>query len=365
MSAAAGAAVGMFIVGTLAAISDVIADYPVYGGQAVRYAAASVILLIVARLRGLGPVRPARRGGGAEPGRSAAPGAAPGQGDEGASSAATGRSRGLEPGLSTGRRRGVAARGAPVRLRLRQWALMASLSLTGLVAFNICVIEATRASGPVLAGIVLGTVPLVMAVLGPLTSPARGGRRSRPSPRVLAAAATVVAGTTLATGLGSGGTAGLLWSLGALACEICFSLLALPLLPALGPIRLSAWSAALAVPFLLAAGFAVDGVGMLRVPTAAEAMGLAYLTVVVTTIAFLLWYRSLPRLGADRAGLFAGMIPVGAMVTTAALGLGPVTPADIAGGAVVIAGILLGLRTPPSLTGSASGSPLPAPDAAR
>src|SRR6266508_1864962 len=67
--------------------------------------------------------------------------------------------------------------------------------------------------------------------------------------------------------------------------------------------------------------------------------------------AFLLWYDALPRLGADRAGLFAGLIPVGAIVTTILLGLGTPTATELGGTALVIAGLLVGLtpsrpRTP-------------------
>ncbi|MEU7878753.1 DMT family transporter [Microbispora bryophytorum] len=304
-SHAAGAAGAMFLVGTLAAVSGVIADYPVYGGQALRYALAAVILLAVARGRGLGLVR----------------------------------------------------------LRPRQWALLAALSVTGLVLFNVCVIEAARAAGPALPGIVLGTVPLALALVGPILT---GGR---PSPRVVAAGLVVVAGATLATGAGSGNPAGLLWSLGALVCELCFSLLALPLLPLIGPVRLSAWTSALAVPFLLVAGVALDGRHVLRAPTAAEAGGLAYLALVVTTVAFFLWYRSLPHLGADRAGLFAGMIPVGALVTAALVGVATPSAADLAGAALVISGIALGLRSPsprlPARQGSRQGARLAARQGAR
>ncbi|MFC0862016.1 DMT family transporter [Sphaerimonospora cavernae] len=294
------AATAMFLVGTLAAVSDVIESYPVYGGQALRYLAAAVILLVVARLRGLGRVR----------------------------------------------------------LGLREWALLAALALTGLVAFNVCVIEATRAAGPSLVGIILGTVPLALAVLGPLTgtltglltgqptSGKAGGGRPLPSPRIVVAALVVVAGATVATGAGSGNLSGLMWSLGALACEVCFSLLALPLLPKLGPVRVSAYSVALAVPFLLVIGLVVDGPGILRVPTPAEALGLGYLAMIVTTVAFFLWYTALPGLGADRAGLFAGMIPIGAIITAAVLGLGLPSAADVAGAAIVIGGILLGLKPP-------------------
>ncbi|GAA3442225.1 DMT family transporter [Planomonospora venezuelensis] len=273
----AQAAGAMFLVGTLAGVAGVIQDYPLYGGQALRYLLAAAVLLAVARVAGP----------------------------------------------------------RPVRLTPRETALLAALSLTGLVVFNICVIEATRHGGPALVGTVLGTVPLALALLD-----------GRPSPRVIGAAAVVVAGATVATGLGSGDLPGLLWSLGALVCEVCFSLLALPLLPRLGAIRVSAYSAALAVPLLAAAGLLIDGAGMVRVPTFAEAAGLGYQSIIVTTVAFFLWYDALPRLGPARAGLFAGLIPVGAIATGALLGLGAPSAADLAGAALVVTGIAIGLSAP-------------------
>jgi drug/metabolite transporter (DMT)-like permease len=285
----ASAAAAMFLVGTLAASSSVINQYPLYGGQAVRYAMAAVILAAVARATGL----------------------------------------------------------RPVRLRPREALLLLALSATGLVLFNVCVIRATRHASPALVGTVIGTVPLVLGVAGPLLA------RTRPSGRVLAAALVVVAGGTVATGLGSGSPAGLAYSLGALGCEACFSLLAIPLLPKLGPVRLSAYTAAVAVPLLLVAG-ALAGGGVLRAPTAAEAAALAYLGTVVSAGAFFLWYSALPRLGADRAGLFAGMVPVGAIATTVLLGLGTPTATDLAGAALVIAGLLVGVG------GQAGRRPAPA-----
>ncbi|MFF5206720.1 DMT family transporter [Streptosporangium sp. NPDC000396] len=282
----AQAAGAMFLVGTLAGVSGTIQDYPVYGGQALRYLLAAVALLAAARFSGL----------------------------------------------------------RFVRLTPRETGLLAALSLFGLVIFNVCVIEATRRGGPALVGTVLGTVPLALALLG-----------GRPSPRVVGGSAVVVAGATLATGLGSGDLPGLLWSLGALFCEVCFSLLAIPLLPKLGAVRVSAYSAALAVPLLVVIGLLVDGTAMFRAPTLPEALGLGYQSVIVTTVAFFLWYDALPRIGAGTAGLFAGLIPVGAIVTGAALGLGTPSAPDLAGAALVVAGILIGL----SAVGSSSAAATP------
>lgn len=285
-----GAASAMFLVGTLAAVSRVIQDYPVYGGQAVRYLAAAVILLAVTRMAGH----------------------------------------------------------RFVKLTARETLLLIGLSVFGLVIFNVCVIEATRHAGPALPGTVLGTVPLVLALAG-----------GRPAPRLLVGAGVVVAGATLAAGLGSGDLPGLLWSLGALVGEVSFSMLAIPLLPKLGAMRVSAYSTALAVPLLAVIGLVVEGPAMLRTPTLAEGLGFAYLAVVVTTIAFFLWYSSLPKLGPGRAGLFAGLIPVGAIVTGLALGVAVPTAPDLLGATLVIAGIVVGLSGGARYA-DAGGVPLPA-----
>jgi drug/metabolite transporter (DMT)-like permease len=276
-----GAAAAMFLVGTLAVASAVINRYPLYGGSAMRYALAAVLLAAIARARGL----------------------------------------------------------RLVRLGRRETVLLLALAASGLVVFTVCVVQATRYASPALVGTVVGTVPVVLALAGPLLA------RSRPSGRVLLAAAVVVAGATVATGLGGGGLTGLLYAVGALACEACFTLLAVPLLPRLGPVRLSAYTTALAVPLLLAVGAVADGAGMLRMPTAAEATARVYQGPVVSAGAFWLWYDAVPRLGADRAGLFAGMVPVGAIVTTVLLGLDRPTVTELSGAALVIAGLAVGLTS--------------------
>lgn len=269
----------MTVVGTLTAVSAAVSRYPVYGGQAVRYAVAAVILLVIARL--------------------------------------------------TGRR---AVGGA------RSWPLITALAATGLAGFNVCIVVGTRYTSPATIGTVVGSVPVVLAVAAPLMD----GRR--PAARTVTAAAVVTAGAGVANGLGHGSVPGLLLALGALAGEVCFSLLALPLLPRLGAVRVSAYSAAAAVPMLLTAGLITDGGAVLRIPTARETAGLAYLTLVVTVGAFLLWYDALGRIGADRAGLFAGLIPVSAVLSTMALGLRTPGRAELAGALLVGAGVALGLR---------------------
>ncbi|MEU9577176.1 DMT family transporter [Streptomyces chilikensis] len=281
-AAPVAAASAMLLVGTSTAVSATIADYPVFAGQALRYALAAAILLVVVR-----------------------------------------RQRLPRAGLTP-----------------RDVVLLVALAATGLAGFNVFLVEATRHAGPAMIAAVVGAVPLVLALVGPLTE------RRRPAPRTVGAALVVALGTAVAAGLGSGSLKGLLLALGALAGEVAFSLLAVPLLPKLGALRVAAYPAALSVPMLLAASVVLDGTGSLRLPTLGQAAAFGYLGVIVTAIAFFLWYDALRRLGADRAGLFAGLVPVGALLTTVVLGIGRAGAADVTGALLVAAGVALGMRQP-------------------
>ncbi|WP_218957377.1 DMT family transporter [Streptomyces sp. UH6] len=281
-AAPVGAASAMLLVGTSTAVSATIADYPVFAGQALRYGLAAVILLAVVRQQRL----------------------------------------------------------PRVRLTPRDVLLLLALAATGLAGFNVFLVEATRHAGPAMIAAVVGAVPLVLALVGPLME------RRRPAPRTVGAAVVVALGTAVAAGLGSGSMTGFLLALGALAGEVAFSLLAVPLLPKLGPLRVAAYPAALSVPMLLVASLVMEGTASLRLPTSGEAAAFGYLGAIVTAAAFFLWYDALRRLGADRAGLFAGLVPVGALLTTVVLGIGHAGPADVTGALLVAAGVAVGMRTP-------------------
>ena len=275
---AAGAALAMAVVGSSFAVLDTLRAYPQSGGQAVRYAAGAVILVLLA-----------------------------------------------------GRR-------LP-RPTTRQAVRLALLAAAGLAAFNLLVLAAEASMDPGSVGVIVAAVPVLLAIAGPL----QAGRRVEP--RVLAAAALVAVGAAVVQGLGGEVTAaGLAAALGALACEAAFSLLAAPLLAPLGPVVVSAWAAILAVPMLLAYGLAVDGPGgLLRVPTAGEALGLTWLVLAVTVTAFILWYSAVRALGVERTGLLSGVLPVSALVVAALLGRADLTAGRLAGAVLVGAGIAAGL----------------------
>ncbi|ADD40793.1 protein of unknown function DUF6 transmembrane [Stackebrandtia nassauensis DSM 44728] len=271
----------MLLVGSLVAVNASINDYPIYTAHAIRYALAAVALCAILAVR----------------------------------------------------------KPEPVRLNRREVVLLLALAIGGLAVFNVAIAEATHFASSALVGTIVGSGPIVMAILGPLVA-----RSGRPSGQVLVAAVAVTVGTAVATGLGGGDPLGALLAAVALAGEVSFSLLAVPLLPKLGALRVSAYTAVISVPLLLAAGWLIDGPAMLRVPDLGELSAIVYLGLVVTTAGFLLWYDSLPRLGPDRAGLFAGIMPIGAITTMMLLGQGLPSPAEALGAALVVGGILYGVR---------------------
>ncbi len=261
----------MTVLGSSFAISRSIVAYPTLTGQALRYAVATTILALLVR-------------------------------------------------------RGVVVRGMD-RLRL------VALSATGLVGFNVCLLAALRHAEAAVVGTIVGCAPLVLAIVGPLSS------RTRPAARLVLASAVVVAGAALVEGTGRADRTGLLAAAGTLAGEVLFSLLAAPLLPRLGPVRVSAWTCALAVPMLGVSALVVGE--RPRVPTVAEAVGFGYVALVLTVGAFLLWYAGLHRLGVARAGLFAGIVPVSTLLATAVLDGRLPRPAQVVGVLVVAAGLTL------------------------
>jgi drug/metabolite transporter (DMT)-like permease len=218
----------------------------------------------------------------------------------------------------------------------RELARLALVAATGLVAFNVLLLFALRHADPAVIATIVGVSPLLLALLGPLQE------RRRPAPRLLGAAAVVVAGAALVSGFGAHDAAGLAAAGGVLLCEAAFSLLAAPLLPRLGPVRVSAWSTALAVPLLL---LLLPFTGERpRLPDPSEAAAVAFLGLVLTVVAFVCWYTGVAGLGVDRAGVFVALVPVFTLITAAIVDRAAPGPAKVAGVLLVGAGLLFAAK---------------------
>jgi drug/metabolite transporter (DMT)-like permease len=281
------AALALALVGSLVAAADLVEGYPLSTGQALRYAAAGAVLLVIAR-------------------------------------------------------------GRLPRLDRREALGLVALAATGLVLFNLFVIEGVRETDPATVGVIVGCVPVVLAIAGPLLE------RRPLSGRVIVAAFVVAAGAAGVQWAGGGVTpAGLLLALGALGCEAAFSLLAVPHLKRLGALAVSTYACLFAVPMLALWSLLAEG-PTLPVPDAGQAAALAYLAVGVTVLGFVSWYTAVGLLGVDKAGLFSGVLPVSALVFSAALGVAELSPGRLGAVAVVALGVTLGVRAATPAIGDSS-----------
>lgn len=231
---------------------------------------------------------------------------------------------------------GPGSRARVAALTVRQWLRLALLAAVGMVGFNLAVLAAERTAEPAVPGVLVGCAPVVVAVV----APALAGRR--PARGVLGGALVVAAGAWTIQGWGETDAAGLLFSVGALAGEVGFALLAVPVVRPLGPRLLSALACALAAVESALLGLLRDGAGWLRQPTAAETAALLWQAVIVTVIGFVCWYAAIGLIGAERATLMSGLIPVSAALTAPLVGTGGLGPAQLAGSGLVAAGVAIG-----------------------
>ena len=271
----------MLVLGSSVAVSEAITRYPVLSGQAMRYGLAALVL-----------------------------------------------------GAWVGLRREY------VRPTLPELGRLVALGATGLAAFNVFLVLALRGAEPAAVGVVVGAVPIVLAVLGPLLA------GSRPAPRVVVAAMAVTAGAAVVQGGGRAGLLPVMFALAAMASEAAFSLIAEPVLPRLGAASVSLHACITATVILAGAAPLFDAAGAFPRPSPTEAVAFAYLAVVVNALGFVLWYEGLKRLGSARAGLFAGLVPVSTLLTAVVIGGGGLTPRSAIGTIVVGLGLALGLAGP-------------------
>jgi len=276
---AAGSA-AMVCVGGSVAVSSVLAGAPVYTAEAVRYGGACLLLVALARLTG----RRLRRPNGAE------------------------------------------------------WLWLSGIAVTGLVVFNLALVEGSRHAEPAVLGVAVACVPAVLALIGPLLEGAR------PRTSAVAAALVVTCGAGLVQGLGRTDAIGVAWAVAVFGCEAAFTLLAIPVLGRHGPWGVSVHATWLAAVMFAVLGVVHEGPRAVTELTGAGWLAVGYLAVAVTAVAFVLWYSSVRRLGASRAGLLTGIAPVAAAVSGVLLGGPAPRPLVWAGIAVVAAGLALGFR---------------------
>lgn len=230
-----------------------------------------------------------------------------------------------------------AASGQRLRLpRGAEWLWLAGIASLGLLLFNVALVRGSASAAPAALGVAVACVPPVLSLVGPLME------RRAPSARILIAALMVTAGSVAVVGFGHTGPAGVAWAVVVFACEVAFTLLAVPVLG-----RHRAWGVSVHATWMGAVGFGVlgfafEGPSGFAMLSASDWAAIAYLAAGTTVTAFLLWYSCVSRIGAAKAGLLTGMAPVAAAVTGVILGGPAPSVSVVAGISVVVGGLAFG-----------------------
>ena len=274
----------MTLVGGSVGVSRTLTGAPLFAAQAIRYAAAAGILLAVARSARIPILRP----------------------------------------------------------RGREWLWLSGIAATGLVLFNVAIVRGVAHAEPAVIAVAVACVPVLLGVAGPLAEHQAPGRR------MLLAALVVTGGSVLVEGAGRTDATGVAWAAVALLCEAAFTLLAVPVLPRHGAWGVSVHSAWIGTLMLIVLGGVTEGPGAAGRLTAADWAAMGYLAIMVTAVAFVLWYSTVAALGAGPAGLLTGIAPAAAAVAGIVIGSQSPRPLVWLGILIVICGLAIGLRTYPA-----------------
>ncbi|MFU8855438.1 MAG: DMT family transporter [Deferrisomatales bacterium] len=236
-------------------------------------------------------------------------------------------------------------RDGPARgVGFREWGMIAAMTLSGVVGFQVLLYTGLRHTTALNAGVVNATSPLVALVLGRLL----GAGPLRPGQMIgalvsLAGVVVVLSGGSWETLRGLELNPGDLLVLGAVFLWAVYSLLAKWLLVRRSPVWVTALSTLAALPVLAAPALwecavsppAIHG-GLL--------LGILYIGLGPSFLAFLAWNHGVQRLGVAGAMAFYNTLPVYAGALGAAL-LGEWPRAyQLVGAALVLSGCLLAAR---------------------
>jgi drug/metabolite transporter (DMT)-like permease len=228
-------------------------------------------------------------------------------------------------------------------LQRHDWRDIAAMSLLGMVLYTVFILEGVKRTSGVDAGILLATLPAVVALLGAVVL------RERPGAANILTVAMAASGVALILARETPAVAGqastLLGDLlvgAAVLGEAAFVVLSRRLSGVLSPVRLafagSLAACALSVPPALGSGelARLGGVSL-------EIWGLAgWYTLSASVLCLLLWYRGVAHVETWMAGICTACLPLAALAVSVLVLGEPLTWTQAGGAALVVLAILTG-----------------------
>lgn len=235
-------------------------------------------------------------------------------------------------------------RGFP-RFSLRDHAILALQALTGVVLFNVLLLNGLTMTTAVASGIITSTTPAFIALISLLL----GERMTR---LAMLGIAITIAGIVVVNALGASGESsngsrpilGGLLVLGAVVCEALFTICGKAVSDRVTPMATATLVCARGAAMLIP-----TGLWELRDfdPAGARLSGwiaILYTAILVTVGGFVLRFRAVAKVPASTAGVFTGLISISALICAAVILSEPIGWNHLIGVACVLAGIVLVTR---------------------
>jgi drug/metabolite transporter (DMT)-like permease len=226
------------------------------------------------------------------------------------------------------------------RLLRAHWRLVLALACTGVVGFNTVIYAALARTPAVNALLIFAATPAVVALLARTVLGERCPVTHRAGIALsMLGVAVLVASGDPASLLGFGDGTGDAIALAGVLIFAAYTVLLRRRPPGLDPLALLAATVAVGLVLMLPAWICCGA----RLPPAEPPvlLALAYLGLCASVLGFLAWTRGVGRVGPARAGVYLNLTPVfGTCLAVALLGEAP-SPHHLAGGALVLAGLLL------------------------
>jgi drug/metabolite transporter (DMT)-like permease len=224
----------------------------------------------------------------------------------------------------------------------KQWLLLALLGATGVFGYNIFFFTGLHSINAGRASLIIAGTPLVITLLatiflGELLTP----RRFCGILLSLAGAAVVISnghpGIILTAGFGPGEMA----LLGCVASWAAYSLIGRMVLTALSPLAAVCYSSIIGTLLLCWPALQEGLLRKLPALSMTDWANLAYLGVCGTALGFFWYYRGIKKIGAMRAGVFINLVPLFALLLAWLLLDETIHPVVLGGGILVLTGVTL------------------------
>lgn len=229
------------------------------------------------------------------------------------------------------------------RPSLRQLAQLALLGFFGVFVYNLCLFEGLRSVSASRASLIVALNPAAIALASAVLFRERLGlRRLQGIVLCLLGAATVILGRDPqalqpSAGQGDGLILGCVLSWGV------YSLFSRSLIRDLGALATVFWSVLFGTLMLVTMAVTQGQLNLAGVVALGQAQwaSLLYLGVLGSALAYYGYYQAIDRIGPTRAGVFIALNPLSAVLLAGVLLGERLGPAMAAGGALVLAGIVL------------------------